>query len=109
MAVESEQPAESTDVWMRVLTSPDYLKKSDGTVHNSAFGGKAIAPPTESRKWTLELSGRLLSLIKDVEAESAAFCAAPLVFVGVIFQTVENLRSDGESEHVSTGCKTDVI
>lgn len=108
MAVKPGEPAEASDVWMRVLTDKSSWEKS-GSVHNKAFTGKAVAPPMEPREWTLEFSGRLLSLVADVEKESAAFCRAPMTFSGVIFQTVENLRSDGNSFHKSTGCRTDVI
>jgi hypothetical protein len=93
---------------MRVVTSEDYWKK-DGTLHNNAFSGGAIAPPTTEKPWTLEMSGRLLSLVKDVARESNAFCTPPRVFAGLMYQTVENLRSAGNSFHVSTGCETDVI
>lgn len=109
MAVEPDQPADVSDVWMRVLTSEDYWKKSDGSLHNNAFGGKAIAPPEDKRDWSLELSGRLLSFVVNVRAESEAFCSPPRVFVGLMYQTVENLRSNGESFHRNTGCQTDVI
>lgn len=109
MALEPGQPADASDVWMRVLTDKNYWKKSDGALHNKAFTGKAISPPSESREWTLEFSGRLLSLSKDVEAESTAFCKPPRNYEGVIFQKVENLRGEGNSFHKSTGCRTDVI
>jgi hypothetical protein len=108
MAVKSGEPAEATDVWMRVLTDKNFLKK-DGLLHNKAFTGKAIAEPKPPREWTLEFSGRLLSLVKEVETESAAFCEPPMTFAGIIFQTVENLRSDGNSFHRNSGCRTDVI
>jgi hypothetical protein len=102
-------PADLTDVWLRVLTSADYWKKSDGTLHNSAFSGSAIAPPTDQRPWTLEMSGRLLSFVRNLEEESITFCTPPRVFAGLMYQTVENLRSGGNSFHVNTGCPTDVI
>ena len=93
---------------MRVLTSNDYWKR-DGSLHNSAFSGSAIAPPTVNKPWTLEMSGRLLSLVVNVEQASRDFCVPPREFAGLIYQTVDNLRSAGNSFHVNTGCPTDVI
>ena len=93
---------------MRVLTSKDYWRR-DGTLHHSAFTGAAIAPPRADKPWTLELSGRLLSLVGDVEQESRDFCTPPRTFAGLMYQTVENLRSAGNSFHRNTGCPTDVI
>jgi hypothetical protein len=103
MPLQPGSPAEDADIWMRILTHPEYLKK-DGTVHNSAFSGRrAIAPPASDAPWSLEMSGRLLSLIQDIQGESEAFCVAPMMFVGLIYQSVENLRSNG------SGCTTDVV
>ena len=109
MAVLPGESAEDADVWMRVLTNSDYIK-SDGTVHNSAFSGKrAIAPPADQHPWSLEISGRLLSLVASVESESRAFCSSPMVFAGLIYQTVENLRSNANGSPKSLGCVTDVF
>src|SRR5262245_58082192 len=104
MPLRDGDPAELSDVWTRVLTNNGYWKK-DGTLHNSAFGGKAIAPPNEkNRPWAHELSGRLLSLIKNLEKESSEFCVAfKCEFAGIMFQKVENLRSE------VSGFRTDVI
>jgi hypothetical protein len=107
MAINAGDPAEQSDVWLRVLTA-DYWKR-DGTLHNNAFGGQALAAPKEPQGYTLEFSGRLLSMTENVEAEAKEFCAAiGRTFHGVIFQKVENLRSNGYSEHQNTGCRTDV-
>jgi hypothetical protein len=100
--------ADASDVWHRVLTA-DYWRKRDGRLHNSAFTGKALAPPKQPRGYTLEFSGRLLSLTQNVEQEARAFCNPARRYHGVIFQTVENLRSDGNGFHASTACRTDVI
>jgi hypothetical protein len=108
MALAEGEPADISDVWMRILTDRSYWN-SKGLIHNKAFGGKAIAPPQDKKDWTLELSGRLLSLVKDIEKESREFCKPPRVFEGIMFQTVENLRSAGDQYHKATGCKTDVI
>jgi hypothetical protein len=94
MPPEPGAPADATDVWVRVLTSEGYWKR-DGTLHNSAFSGSAIAAPTGNKPWTIELSGRLLSLIEKLERESRGFCTPPRVFAGLMYQTVEKLRTDG--------------
>jgi hypothetical protein len=108
MAVKAGEPADATDVWLRVITENKYWKPN-GTLHNSAFGGKAISPPDATKSWTLELSGRLLSLAKDAEKEGREFCRPPREFAGLMFQTVENLRSDGNGLLKGANCKTDVI
>jgi hypothetical protein len=104
MTPSDGDPAEPWDVWTRVITNQEYWKK-DGTLHNSAFSGKgAIAVPETERPWSHELSGRLLSLITNLQQESAGFCAGMnKQFAGVMFQTVENLRS------VASGFPTDVV
>jgi hypothetical protein len=94
MPLAANEPAEIWDVWTRVITSKDYWTK-DGRLHNTAFGGKAFAPSDNQRPWTYELSGRILSLIKHLETESVEFCETyNKVFAGVMYQNVENLRSD---------------
>jgi hypothetical protein len=98
MTLKPGQPANPADVWMRVLTNPQHVTR-DGKVHNKAFTGKAIAPPTEQKPYSLEFSGRLLSLITDVEKESAAFCTPPRQYSGVMYQYVEKIRNDGTSGH----------
>jgi len=83
--------AEENDTWLRVITSEHYWKK-DGTLHNSAFSGGAIACSSEARPWNMELSGRLLSMVQDIDTESKEFCQKlDRPFVGLMFQTVENL------------------
>lgn len=105
MAMNWGDRAEIGDYWLRVLTNEAYLR-SDGTLHNGAFGGKAIGQP-DDRAWSLELSGRLLSLVTDVEAEARAFCGDRMPFVGVMYQSVENLRTDGSAP--LPGFPTDVV
>ncbi|TPK63859.1 hypothetical protein FJ930_26120 [Mesorhizobium sp. B2-4-15] len=105
MALNWGDKADVRDYWLRVLTNEAYLR-SDGTVHNGAFGGKAISQP-DDRAWSLELSGRLLSLVKDVEAEARAFCGDKMPFIGVLYQSVENLRTDGTSP--LPGFPTDIV
>jgi hypothetical protein len=94
MALVDGDPAATWDVWTRVITSDDYWTK-DGKLHNRAFSGRAFAPPDGSRAWTVELSGRLLSIIGDLESESRDFCAnLGRNFSGIMFEHVGNLRGE---------------
>ncbi|WP_214476055.1 hypothetical protein [Mesorhizobium sp. dw_380] len=95
MALNAGDGADAADYWLRVLTNTDYWK-ADGTLHNAAFGGKAIGQP-DARPWSIEFSGRLLSLVKDVEKEAIEFCGDKMPFAGVMYQSVENLRTDGSA------------
>jgi hypothetical protein len=85
------EPADVRETWFRVITDENYWKK-DGTLKNSAFGGKAISPPDPARPWSHELSGNLLSLVNDVRGHCVAFCGAKLA--GIMYQRVENLRGE---------------
>jgi hypothetical protein len=98
MSLKAGDPADESDVWLRVVTNENYWK-ADGTLHNKAFGGGAFSP-SKDLPWRHELSGRLLSLIKNLEQECIDFCGQK--FAGVMFQTVVNLRSKG------SGFSTDV-
>jgi hypothetical protein len=106
MALKPGQPAHQADVWMRVVTNAQHVTRA-GKVHNKAFSGKAIAPPTEQKPYSLQFSGRLLSLTKDVERESTAFCTPPRQYIGVMYSYVEKIRNDGTSGHPP--CAFDVI
>lgn len=105
MPLAHGDPAEIWDVWTRVITDKRYWKTDgSGKLHNRAFGGKAFAPPYNRSPWTYELSGRILSMIEYLERESMDFCKrVEKDFAGVMYQNVENLRSDG------SGFPTDVI
>jgi hypothetical protein len=103
MALADGDPAETWDTWTRVITSEAYWKK-DGTLHNKAFSGKAFAVPETDRPWSHELSGRLLSLVVNLQQESSDFCARiEKQFSGIMFQKVEKLRSN------TSGFQTDVV
>jgi hypothetical protein len=81
------------DVWHRIVTSDDHWRKRDGTLHNRAFGGKAIAKPEVARPWSHELSGRLLSVVSNIEESSNEFCKKlNRPFVGVMFESAEKLK-----------------
>jgi hypothetical protein len=92
MALADGDPAEAGDVWLRAITDEKYLER-DGTLHNSAFGGKRVLgpPSTPERPWSMELSGWLLSFIDTLEAKCTDFCSGRL-FAGVMLQSVERLR-----------------
>jgi hypothetical protein len=93
MSLADGDPACETDVWHRIITDRKYWK-ADGTLHNRAFTGRVIAPPTVTRPWSHELSGRLLSLVKNLEQESRDYCEQrSRQFHGVMFQNVKGLRS----------------
>jgi hypothetical protein len=99
MPLKAGDPAEADDVWLRVITNKDYWRH-DGRLHNSAFGGKGGFSPSQNCPWTHELSGRLLSLVQNLRQECIDFCGDR--FAGVMFQKVENLRSE------DSGWPTDV-
>src|SRR5215471_10329565 len=97
MPLTDGDSAPAWDVWTRVITDKNYWK-SDGTLHNKAFSRGAFRKPdpARNRPWSRELSGRLLSLIADLNHESTQFCALHgREFAGVMFQKAENLKSEG--------------
>jgi hypothetical protein len=96
MPISDGQSAHPSDIWFRVLTDKNYIKQ--GAIHPSAFTGRQIARPDDSkgRSWDHELSGRLRSLSTDVVAEAKAYCAEltkrlkqDRPFSGVMFCSVE--------------------
>jgi hypothetical protein len=91
MPLVDGDPAEAEDTWLRVITNEKYIK-SDGTLANNAFTGKAIAPPAAPRPWSIELSGALLSKIADLRTYGGAFPYGQ--FVGYMFQEVRILRNE---------------
>jgi hypothetical protein len=91
MALSDGDLADARDTWSRIITDPTYWKK-DGTMHNRAFTGKAIAPPLENRSWSHELSGRLLSLIASLKQESEDICLQKSrPFEGIMYREVAAL------------------
>jgi hypothetical protein len=94
MPLSDGDSANPFDVWARVLTSDQWRK--DGRLNNGAFSGRFLRKAASGRPWAQEASGRLLSLVKSLREESEAFCKTfNGEFHGVMFQTVQNLRSDG--------------
>jgi len=109
MALSDGNPADPFDVWTRVLTSDQW--RSDGRLHNGAFSGKSFLRDAPSgRPWAQEVSGALLSLIKNLREHCESFCKKIPggEFHGVMFQTVSNLRSDGGPYPRHTFFPTDV-
>lgn len=61
------------DCWFRVITSEKHLTKAGG-IHHSAFAGNGgLAPPTEPKDWSHELSGRIRSECTDPVNEAIAY------------------------------------
>jgi hypothetical protein len=85
-------PADDWDIWLRNITNKNHLRK-DGRLKSNAFTGKAISPRQPGRPWDHELSGRLLSLTNDFDAEGRAFCETKgMTFMGVMYASVQALR-----------------
>lgn len=71
MTLNPGEPAEDSDQWVRVITFPAFINP-DGTIHHQAL--KIDQPrPQDQRPWSHEMSGRLLSLTTDLDAEAIAF------------------------------------
>jgi hypothetical protein len=62
------------------------------------------------RPWAQEVSGSLLSLIKNLRTECETFCSAlaGAEFHGIMFQSIENLRTNGDGYPRHTFFPTDV-
>jgi hypothetical protein len=106
MSLSDGDPAPEGDIWFRVVTSQDHIRR--GRVHHSAFTGNAIKAPdaTKNRPWARELSGRLRSLAGDAEQEAIAFCREMTAqgggeksFHGVMYARVAKLRLTYEHDH----------
>jgi hypothetical protein len=106
MSLSDGDPASDGDIWFRVVTSQDHIRR--GRVHHSAFTGNAITAPerTKNRPWARELSGRLRSLVGNVEQEAIAYCREMTAqgggeksFHGVIYARVEKLKLTYEYDH----------
>ena len=75
MPLSDGDPADAADVWLRVITNANHVRK-DGKLNHQAFKGAMTSPDT-ARGWQHELSGRLKSLIGDVEAEGLEDVVGP--------------------------------
>src|SRR5271154_1079852 len=81
-------------LWSRVITNPKHWRKDGLGLHNQAFKGRAIAPPETERPWSHELSGRLLSFIKDLHKEAQSFCQQHnKPFEGIMYTDVLSPRT----------------
>src|SRR6266568_7749512 len=110
MPLSDSDPADQHDIWTRVITVGKHWN-ADGTLHNAAFSGRnVIAEADQARRhWSHELSGDLLSLIPNLRLHSEGFCARwRQEFHGTMFQTVENLRTDGSGDSHQSPFPTDV-
>jgi hypothetical protein len=102
MPLKDGEPADADDVWLRNITNKHHVRP-DGRLASNAFTGRAISPPAPGRPWDHELSGRLLSLTNDFEAEGRTYCEQRnKPFIGVIYAKVERIRRE------TNGVKTDV-
>ncbi len=102
MPPKDGEPADANDVWLRNITNKNHVRP-DGRLTSNAFTGSAISPPVSRRPWDRELSGRLVSLTNDFEAEGRAFCGQRnKPFMGVMYAKVERLRRE------TNGITTDV-
>lgn len=96
------EPADPDDIWLRNVTQKSHVY-ADGRPKSGAFKGRAISPRDPGRPWDHELSGRLLSLTEDFEAEGRKYCEEQkLPFIGVMYAKVERIRCE------TNGVKTDV-
>jgi hypothetical protein len=64
--------ADAADCWFRNITDLRWIN-DDGTISEQALKGRAIAPAPPQMPWAYEMSGRLLSLVVDVEADGRSF------------------------------------
>jgi hypothetical protein len=106
MGLQAGDSAEDSDTWYRLVTVPDHFK-SDGTLHNKAFTGRAFQAPAPGKPWDFELSGRLLSLTTTAKEDCEAYCTRNGMprYAGVMYQKVEALRSE-QAAHFA---QTDVV
>jgi hypothetical protein len=102
--VNSGDPADSEDTWLRPITNETHIKR--GAVHHGEFK-KWLGPPDDAQKpWKLEFSGRLRSLVgsisqdanQKVEAQKAKLRAAnkpvpsAIKYCGILHSGVEHIR-----------------
>jgi hypothetical protein len=102
MPPKDGEPADADDIWLRNVTDKKHVR-ADGKLTSNAFTGRAISPRAFGRPWDHELSGRLLSLTNDFEAEGRRYCEQRnKPFIGVMYAKVECIRRE------NSGVKTDV-
>jgi hypothetical protein len=102
MPPKDGEPADADDIWLRNITDKKHVR-ADGKLTSNAFTGRAISPRALGRPWDHELSGRLLSLTNDFEAEGRSYCGQRnKPFIGVMYAKVERIRRE------TNGVKTDV-
>ena len=100
MPPKDGEPADADDIWLRNVTDKKHVR-ADGKLTSNAFTGRAISPRAPGRPWDHELSGRLLSLTNDFEAEGRRYCEQRnKPFIGVMYAKVERIRR--ETNYVKT-------
>ncbi|MGH6642963.1 hypothetical protein [Hypericibacter sp.] len=68
MKLQTGEPAEGSDVWIRAVTNTTHVRKT--AIHHGQFK-KWLGPPNEAGgSWKVELSGRLLSLVESISADA---------------------------------------
>ncbi|HEY8007134.1 MAG TPA: hypothetical protein VIE66_10150 [Methylocella sp.] len=104
MSLSDGDPAPDGDIWFRIVTHQDHLRR--GRVHHSAWGGNAISEPSpeKARPWTREASGRLRSRagsLENIEHAANDFCRTAAggskTFSGVIYARVTDAKLSFES------------
>ncbi len=94
MPPKDGEPADADDIWLRNVTDKKHVR-ADGKLTSNAFTGRAISPRAPGRAWDHELSGRLLSLTNDFEAEGRRYCEQRnKPFIGVMYAKVERIRRE---------------
>jgi hypothetical protein len=102
MTLSDGDPADDSDVWFRIVTQENHIRR--GRVHHGALKGNAIAPPEpgKNRPWQREMSGRLRSragTIDQIIQHADAYCdeqtkrgGGTKTFQGVMFSRVEAVK-----------------
>jgi hypothetical protein len=103
--LKSGDPADDADTWFRAVTNSTHVRR--GRVHHAEFK-KWLSPPDDPQSgWKLEISGQLLSLIRNiadraekrVEEQKDKLKAAGkpvpsvLQFFGVLYAKAAKVRS----------------
>lgn len=68
--MQSGDPASDDDTWLRPITNSNHLRDGGTRVHHGEFKKWFAAPDDRDKKWKLEISGRLLSLISSISEDA---------------------------------------
>lgn len=112
--MQSEAPATDDDIWLRAVTNANHVRK------NGVYRGQLkhwLAPPDDIQKpWKLELSGRLLSIIRSISqdaerrvslqrdklAQQGKSVPSDIKYCGIVHAKVGDIRG-------SSLCRFDVV